>query len=53
MSAYKVNLPEAITEGKLNYLAAEYASVQEVYLSADGDSECNSNVSENQNNLLT
>lgn len=53
MSAYKVNLSEEVTEGKLNTLAAEYASVQEVYLSADGDSECNSNVSENQNNLLT
>ena len=53
MSNYKVNLSEEVTAAKLNDLAAEYASVQEVYLSADGDSECNSNVSENHNNLLT
>ena len=53
MSTYTGNLSDEVTEAKLNFLAAEYASLKEVHLSRDGDNECDWSASQSNNNLLT
>jgi uncharacterized membrane protein len=53
MSNYTGKLSDEVTETKLNSLAAEYASLKEVYHSGDGDNECDWSASQNNNNLLT
>ncbi len=46
MSNYTINLSDEVTQAKLNYL-------KEVYLSPDGDEECDWSATQSNNNLLT
>jgi uncharacterized membrane protein len=52
MSNYTGKLSDEVTETKLNSLAAEYASLKEVYHSGDSDNECDWSATQNNNNLL-